>query len=60
MESRERVIRAIERENPDRVPLEGVSWGEWSYPFLQRLLGHFGFRDTDALAERFSTFASDF
>jgi len=38
MNSRERAICAIEHEEPDRVPLEGVAWGEWSYPFLQKVL----------------------
>lgn len=42
MNSRERAIRALEHEEPDRVPLEGASWGQWSYPFLQKLLSHFG------------------
>ena len=35
---RERVLKALNHEEPDRVPLEGVSWGEWSYPFLQGIL----------------------
>ncbi|MFH7859664.1 MAG: uroporphyrinogen decarboxylase family protein [Candidatus Aenigmatarchaeota archaeon] len=38
MNSRERVICAIEHEEPDRIPLEGVAWGEWSYPFLKNVL----------------------
>ncbi len=42
LNSRERAIRAIEHEEPDRVPLEGVAWGEWSYPFLLRLMDHLG------------------
>jgi len=43
MTPRERVLRALNHEEPDRVPLEGVSWGEWSYPFLQGiLLPHLG------------------
>lgn len=42
MNSRERGIRAIEHEEPDRVPLEGVAWAEWSFPFLQRVLAYLG------------------
>lgn len=38
MNSKERAFRAIEHEEPDRVPLEGVAWGEWSYPFLSKVL----------------------
>jgi uroporphyrinogen decarboxylase len=64
MNSRERAIRAIEHEEPDRVPLEGVAWGEWSYPFLEKiLLPYFGLagergrvmdssEQLDAIAER--------
>jgi uroporphyrinogen decarboxylase len=45
MNSRERALRAIEHEEPDRVPLEGVAWGEWSYPFLKKvLIPHFGLK----------------
>jgi hypothetical protein len=40
MNSKERVICAIEHEEPDRVPLEGVAWEEWSYPFLKMFLFH--------------------
>lgn len=42
MNSKERAIRAIEHEEPDRVPLDGAAWAEWSYPFLQKLLVHLG------------------
>lgn len=42
MNSRERGIRAIEHEEPDRVPLEGVAWAEWSFPFLQKVLSYLG------------------
>jgi len=38
MNSRERAIRAIEHREPDRVPLEGTAWAEWSHPFLLNLL----------------------
>jgi len=44
---RERALRAIELEEPDRVPLEGVAWGEWSFPFLQRLLVHLGLGEVE-------------
>lgn len=44
MNSKERALRTLEREElPDRVPLEEVAWGEWSYPFLQQLLRHLGY-----------------
>jgi len=52
MNPKERVVRAIERTKPDRAPLEGVSWGEWSYPFLQKLLNYLGIRDVDTLANK--------
>jgi len=53
MDSKERALTAIQRREPDRVPLEGVAWGEWSYPFLLRLLNHFGITDeTHGLIER--------
>jgi uroporphyrinogen decarboxylase len=42
LNSRERGIRAIEHEEPDRVPLEGVAWAEWSFPFLQKVLAYLG------------------
>jgi len=38
LNSRERALRAFNHEEPDRVPLEGVAWGEWSYPFLKKVL----------------------
>jgi uroporphyrinogen decarboxylase len=38
MNSKERALKAFTHEEPDRVPLEGVAWGEWSYPFLQQIL----------------------
>jgi uroporphyrinogen decarboxylase len=38
MNSKERALRAFNHEEPDRVPLEGVAWGEWSYPFLRNVL----------------------
>jgi uroporphyrinogen decarboxylase len=42
MNSKERALRAFNHEEPDRVPLEGIAWGEWSYPFLEKvLLPHF-------------------
>jgi len=39
MKPRERVIRAIERKAPDRVPLD--VWA--SYPFMMKLLEYFGY-----------------
>jgi uroporphyrinogen decarboxylase len=39
MNSRERVIRTIERTNPDRIPVD--IWA--SYPFLVKLLKYFGY-----------------
>ncbi|MEM2906360.1 MAG: uroporphyrinogen decarboxylase family protein [Candidatus Bathyarchaeia archaeon] len=60
MNPRERALTALEHREPDRVPLEGVAWGEWSYPFMLRLLAHLGIEGgrltmaerQDALAER--------
>lgn len=46
MNSKERAIRALNHEEPDRVPLEGVAWGEWSQPFLEKvLLPYLGIRE---------------
>ena len=42
LNSRERAICAIEHKEPDRVPLEGTAWAEWSYPFLLKLLSDLG------------------
>lgn len=53
MNSYERALTALEHREPDRVPLEGVAWGEWSYPFLLRLLAHLGIEGKNlTLAER--------
>jgi len=49
MNSKERMIRALEHEEPDRVPLAGIAFYDWSTPFLEEiLLPHFGFRKTEA------------
>jgi len=53
MNSRERALTALEHREPDRVPLEGVAWGEWSYPFVLRLLEYMGVQGRGlSMAER--------
>jgi len=48
MKPRERVIRAIEREGPDRVPLSGAFLPEvW-----EKLYGFFGSRDDDVVLDK--------
>lgn len=52
MNSKERLIRAIEHGEPDRVPLGGLVFYDWSTPFLEKaLLPYFGFDETDESME---------
>jgi uroporphyrinogen decarboxylase len=50
MKPRERVIKAIEHQEPDRVPI-GFGHG-LSYEVGEKLLNHFGIKDTKALMKK--------